>query len=731
MKISVVINTYNRIASLPTALKALSFQRYPDLEVVVVDGPSDDGTLDYLSANWDGQIKICRCPEANLSKSRNVGIRNASGDIICFTDDDGIPEPDWLEQLATAYKDPKVAAVGGWVRNHTGVDYQTKYIVSTRDSVSEVLVDDSANVPASEPFADKFPGLIGVNSSFRREPLLEVGGFDEEYAYFLDETDVLARLVDAGYSVAMVPSAEVHHKYAPSHIRADNGIAKSWLQIMKSTAYYIIKNAAPSTPLTASLARIAHHKAELHRHTRWFFSEGLIDRSQFDRLSAEIDEGAALGITHAFEFPARQLIGDHQTSTWKLLPRKAIDGRIRIALVTGLYPPRPCGGVAVFMHTLAKALAEVGHEVTVITQAENGRPHTVDFEGGVWVHRIPGDDSIKPVFPDGMPDLPPSIGAFAGRVLAELDRVNHHRDVQLVLGSIWDLELAAVIASGRYRTGMYLVTSYKLMQDSKPEWAKNAHFFEHHVRKMFEGEAWAIDNCTTVLGSTKSIVSDVASAYEMEIPSSRTQILPFGVPAGGAGPKRRSGDQLNLLFVGRLEERKGIDTLFAALPAIMSEQKELIVHIVGDDTLPDADGVPFRKKFEEAHSKANWFPRVRFHGHVDDEQLLEFYRDCSIFVAPSKYESFGLIYLEAMRFAKPCIGSNVGGIPEVVADGSTGILIEPGNVKELEAAILKMAGDQKLRSAMGKAGQLRFEQTFTAEKFGERVIKFVRGSIKN
>ena len=55
MKISVVINTYNRIASLPTALKALSFQRYHDLEVVVVDGPSNDGTLDYLSSEWAGR----------------------------------------------------------------------------------------------------------------------------------------------------------------------------------------------------------------------------------------------------------------------------------------------------------------------------------------------------------------------------------------------------------------------------------------------------------------------------------------------------------------------------------------------------------------------------------------------------------------------------------------------------------------------------------------------------
>jgi glycogen synthase len=729
MKVSVVINTYNRIASLRTALKALSFQRYHDLEVVVVDGPSDDGTLDYLSSEWAAKIKICRCAEANLSKSRNVGIRNASGDVICFTDDDGIPEPDWLDQLVIAYEDPNVAAAGGWVRDHTGVDFQTKYIVSTRNSVSEVLIDDPANVPAARPFAEKFPGLIGVNSSFRRGPLLEVGGFDEEYAYFLDETDVLARLVDAGYSVAMAPSAEVHHKYAPSHIRAENGIAKSWLQIMKSTAYYVIKNAPPCTPLSASLGGIEHHKGELHRHTRWFFSEGLIDRQRFDQLSAEIENGAALGITHAFEYPARQLIDDHQTTPWTPLPRKALSQRIRVALVTGLYPPRPCGGVAMFMHTLATSLAELGHEVTVITQADGGRRHTVDFEDGVWVHRIPNDGSVQPAYPEGMPDLPPSIAAFAGRVLAELDRVNAHRDVQCVIGSIWDLEMAAVIASGRYRTAMYLVTSYKLMQDSKPEWSKNAHFFDHHVRKMFDGEAWAIKSCSAVLGSTEAIVSDVSAAYDLTIPSKRTQIIPFGVPKAEAMTTKRGRDPLTLLFVGRLEERKGIDTLLAALPGIMSKIDDLIVDIVGNDSLPDADGVPFRSKFEEANRSANWFSRVRFHGHVDDAQLLEFYRNCSIFVAPSKYESFGLIYLEAMRFAKPCVATRAGGIPEVVVDGTTGILVQPGSSKELEAAILRLASDQDLRKSMGEAGKRRFEQTYTGEQFSNRIIRFVRRAV--
>jgi glycosyltransferase involved in cell wall biosynthesis len=152
----------------------------------------------------------------------------------------------------------------------------------------------------------------------------------------------------------------------------------------------------------------------------------------------------------------------------------------------------------------------------------------------------------------------------------------------------------------------------------------------------------------------------------------------------------------------------------------------LIVDIIGDDTLPDQDGIPFRKRFEDTHGNDAWFSRVRFHGHVGDEQLLTFYRDCSIFVAPSKYESFGLIYLEAMRFAKPCVGTNVGGIKEVVADGSTGILVPPASPKQLTAAILRLAEDHRLRTSMGKAGRERFEKAFTSERFANRIVQFVR-----
>lgn len=721
MKISVVINTYNRMHTLPTTLRSLEFLRYPDLEIIVVDGPSTDGTLAYLEANWADKVKICVCPFANLSKSRNVGIQNATGDIVCFTDDDGVPEPDWLDRLVLAYVDPKVGAAGGWVRNHTGVDYQTKYIVSSRKSTSETLIENAADVPECRPHAETFPGLIGVNSSFRRTVLEEVGGFDEEYAYFLDETDVLARVVDAGYAVAMVPNAQVHHKYAPSHIRAQNGVARSWLQIITSTAYFILRNATPGTPLAQSMETIAMHKQHLRNHTNWFCKEGMIDLPRHGELMAEIERGAHTGVSDVFERP-RRLMGEHALTPWKPFPRRAQAGKLRIAFVTALYPPRPCGGVAVFIHNLAKQLALSGHEITVITQAESGRGHTVDFEEGVWVHRLPENSDLPVVLPASMPDMPDHPRRVAGQVLAELDRVNEHRHFQYVVGTIWDLDIAAVIASGRYPTAMYLVTSYKLMEESKPEWRTNPGFYEGHVRKMIDAEVWALRNATHVLSSTRAILRDMEAVYDMQIERSKLTILPFGVPQGSPSRRTESADDaLTVLYVGRFEQRKGADLLLECAPALLSRFPQCRIVCIGDHQIPALpDGRTYRDAFVEKYARASWFDRISFAGHVDDAELTQAYADCDIFVAPSRYESFGLIYLEAMRFGKPCIGTTAGGIPEVVSDKETGLLVAPGDRAGLQQALETLISDKKLRQTYGENGRSRYHEGFTTERFASR-----------
>src|SRR5450759_4659970 len=122
--ISVVINTFSRGSSLSQTLNSFRWQTYRGrFEIIVVNGPSTDDSQKVIE-NWTPKIRAGQCPLPKLSMSRNIGICMADGDIVAFIDDDGIPEPEWLEQIAAAYDRPEVGGAGGRVFDHTGYNFQ-------------------------------------------------------------------------------------------------------------------------------------------------------------------------------------------------------------------------------------------------------------------------------------------------------------------------------------------------------------------------------------------------------------------------------------------------------------------------------------------------------------------------------------------------------------------------------------------------------------------------------
>lgn len=727
MRVSIIVNTFNRMHTLPKTLNSLLYLRHPDIETVVVNGPSTDGTDDYLARYWAGKIKLIQCEAPNLSKSRNLGLNAASGEIVCFIDDDGIPEANWIDQLIPYYSDKNVAAVGGWVRDHTGVEFQTKYIISGRDTVSSVLVSDPSEVPVCQQGAERFPGLIGVNSSFRRSHLIGVGGFDESYAYFLEETDAIVRLIDDGYKVIVTPDAVVHHKYAPSHIRAETGILKSLTQIANSSSYFIMRNSLPDLSVQERLTKIHKIKENWLGHIYWMTEQKLIEPKESQRLLCEFEQGINTGICTSFEFPLGQLNTANEVTPWNAFPKTCDPSeRLKLAFVTALYPPRPCGGVAVFIHGLAVELAKLGHEITVITHADHNNLHTVDFEDGVWVHRLPITTSVTQILSNPMPEMPLGQQQDAIKVLSELDRINDYRKFDCVVGAIWDLDIAAVIASGKYRTAMYLVTSYKLMEESKKEWTSNLDFYNNHFLKMVDAEIWALKEVDHIIASTNAILADSQRVYENVIDPKKVSIIPFGLSIKENVCCREDSSPICVLFVGRLEYRKGIDILLNVAPYILEENSNVVFKIIGDNSLSSADGKNFMEEFLDLHKHEQWIDRVLFLGHVDDETLNSEYSRCDIFVAPSRYESFGLIYLEAMRYGKPCIGTTAGGIPEVVLNEITGLTVEPANSEALREAINSLIKDQNLRISLGQNGRKRFENFFTIQKFAASFLQTAR-----
>lgn len=724
LKFSIIINTYNRGAFLKKTLASLLQLRHSDFEVIVVNGPSTDDTETIL-ASYADLIKIGHCPETNLAMSRNIGVGMAAGDIVCFTDDDGIPEPDWLDALEAIYlADERVGAVGGFVRDHTGVAFQARYIMCNRagDASHHHSVEEATDNQAT--FPGHYPSLIGVNSSFRKSALAEIGGFDEEYAYFLEETDVCLRLIDAGWSVRITPDAEVHHKFAASHLRNANKIPHSLYYTTRSKAYFGFRNAIHEASRYELFRSAVEIRQRLYMDVKLLRHSRCIDAEHHARLMKDVELGFSDGIRDAHAFPlgrcAQRAHPDAQS--FKRFTRPVPAGKRRqLIFITQDYPPRACGGVGVFMHRLAEALAAQGHEISVITRSDN--EHTVDLESGVWVHRIPIRHHADRTFPP-LPDLPGPVRDHAYSVYDEALRIQSRRGAAITVSAIWDLEAAACVASKAFFDIVYLVTTYQLSLPSKPEWETNRHYRDQHVGKMIAGERWIMEASDQVIASTRGILSDIDAQNPGLLFRRRVPIIPFGLPAAPAAPPPLPAgypEGPTVLFVGRFELRKGIDVLLEAVPQLLAKHPELHFRLVGDDSLL-VDGINLKQAFLARHKdNADILARTSFLGFIDEAQLDAEYANCTIFVAPSRYESFGLIYLEAMRWTKPCIGCDAGGVSDVV-DPSSGILVPPGDVMALAGAIDRMLADPGMRRAMGEAGRKRFLENYSVESYAAALL---------
>jgi glycosyltransferase involved in cell wall biosynthesis len=122
---------------------------------------------------------------------------------------------------------------------------------------------------------------------------------------------------------------------------------------------------------------------------------------------------------------------------------------------------------------------------------------------------------------------------------------------------------------------------------------------------------------------------------------------------------------------------------------------------------------------------------VEFLNYVSEEELEKLYSRCTLFVAPSIYESFGIIFLEAMKYAKPVIGTRVGGIPEIIHENQTGFIIEPEDHHDLSQKIIHLLDNPSECKKLGRNGRKRIEYFFSDEKFADNTINIYKKVISN
>jgi glycosyltransferase involved in cell wall biosynthesis len=248
--------------------------------------------------------------------------------------------------------------------------------------------------------------------------------------------------------------------------------------------------------------------------------------------------------------------------------------------------------------------------------------------------------------------------------------------------------------------------------------AAGARVLSHmHIENVFRPGAGrrlqiALDNATARLSHRIVAVSAATreSLVQQGYPEQRVVTVHNGVDEPQPAPSVRLADGPLVLEVARLAAVKGQRELIRALAGL-----DATGVLVGRDV--EQDGAFHRELAGEVERTG---ARIVFAGYRDDvPALLE---GCDVFCLPSHAEGLPLVLLEAMSRGKPVVASAVGGTPELVEDGVSGLLVPPGNVGALQAALARVLGDADLARHLGDAAARRVRERFSAERAETRVL---------
>jgi glycosyltransferase involved in cell wall biosynthesis len=381
---------------------------------------------------------------------------------------------------------------------------------------------------------------------------------------------------------------------------------------------------------------------------------------------------------------------------------------MKICLVSTEYPPETGGGgIGTQTHLKAVGLAARGHEVHVVSSSAGDGASVAD-DAGATIHRIPEPQLFGPGWEESSYWL-----AYSVAVAEKLYRLDEQVGFDLFQfpeyggeGFVYQTDTWA------HRKARYVVQLHGplAMFSATLGWPETGSPL--HAIGCFM-EQTVIQHADLVLSSSLNTARFVADTYGQ--PLDRIQVVHSGIdatrfapaPSGGAGGPR-------VLFVGNLVEGKGVFAVAGAAARLRRRYPELRLRVIG-------------KGDEHAHARlraafADAPEAVELVGYTPYAELPGHYAWADMLAAPSRFEPGpGNVYLEAMAAARPVIAARTGGAPEVVLDGTTGLLVDPGDIEGIESAIATLTDDRALAAALGARGRALVEERFALDRYIDRI----------
>jgi len=367
---------------------------------------------------------------------------------------------------------------------------------------------------------------------------------------------------------------------------------------------------------------------------------------------------------------------------------------MRIALVSPYDYPFP-GGVTQHIFYLDKHFRELGHQVKIIAPCAGTQTDQLPENVVVTTNKV-----ISIPFSGSKARIP-----YSPLVNWRFKKALHEEDFD-VLHAHEPMTLPVPIMALTHSRAVNVGTFHAY---------RNPHVIYKYARRLFQP---FFDKLQGKIAVSEAAKDTVARYFGGEF-----VIIPNGIDVDRFGgehvePIEQYLDgRPNILFVGRLDPRKGFRYLLRALPHVKEEFPGARLIVVG----------AYKKHEITDHllyAREHHLTGVKFVGRVSDDDLPRYYRTCDVFCAPSTgFESFGIVLLEAMAAGKPAVATDIPGYRDLLADGREGLLVEPKNERALAEAIIRILKNPDLQRSMGTEGQAKARQ-YSWRRVALRVLEF-------
>ena len=678
--VSVVIPTYNRAAQLPAAIESVLGQSYRPVEVIVVDDGSTDGTEALIRDRYPS-VRFLRQPNRGPAAARNAGIKSSSGCYIAFLDSDDRWLQQKLERQIGLLRDrPEAGLVFSSVRfvDRYGTPVEERrYDASFRGRVAERLLSWS--------------GIVLSSVVVRRSCLDRVGLFEEDLIigedwdlYFRLAMDSPVDFIEEPLVLRLVHEGNLQNDFSKIELKLQNE-----LRVIERMHGHPRLSGDHRRTRRETIHRILFSTGE------WYFEQGRMG-------------------------PARRYL-------LRALPYHPLHGRSHALFLKSL---------------LGETLLRFLQGVKKTVRRRGGRSHPIKDHRAVRVLFVQDQAQTQTGSPQVLLDLLERLDRFRyhpsllcserGEFTRRLDEMRlPYRLARLVSLS---LRTAPAFLSSSIGLAVWMLREQiDLVHINSPLWRSGVVLAARllgipviqHVHTLWPDveidEPHFIPKVTRIIACSRGAAERFTRHHRYV---TKIRVIYNGVDLKKIAPARERlrpeyglRPDLPLIgIVGTLKPIKGQEIFLRMARRVLDAGLEAQFFIIGADPL---SGEPYLRRLEEIVSELGLSGQVRFTGFRKDN--LDVIRSLDILVSASTEEAMPRNLIEAMALGRPVVATAVGGVPELVEEEVTGLLVPSGDDAAMARAVMRLARDPDLCRRFGEAARAKVKERFSLDRFVEGI----------